>query len=192
MYGLAILSRTGTVDPVTLMEIKAHVNQDHDYDDTLLTSLVAAASEMVEESQGKIFRQASMRLTLPNWPAMGVFYLPRYPVQSVTSIEYLPDGEDDWVTWAASNYRTQLDTLPPTIVTKKDIVLPTTSLEAGNVVRVTFVAGYANGAVPEKAKHAIKLLVAHWYANREAVTTGTIATVIPDAYRSLIMGDRLW
>ena len=48
---------------------------------------------------------------------------------------------------------------------------------ASDAVRITATAGYANiQAVPEVAKHAIRLLVGHWYENREAVVTGTISS----------------
>ncbi len=35
-------------------------------------------------------------------------------------------------------------------------------------------------------KMATLLLIGHWYINREAVVTGTIATTVPLAYESLI------
>lgn len=35
-------------------------------------------------------------------------------------------------------------------------------------------------------KLAALLLIGHWYTNREAVVTGTIATTLPLAYESLI------
>ncbi|MNQ91198.1 Phage gp6-like head-tail connector protein [compost metagenome] len=35
-------------------------------------------------------------------------------------------------------------------------------------------------------KLAALLLIGHWYTNREAVVTGTIATTLPLAYDSLI------
>lgn len=46
-------------------------------------------------------------------------------------------------------------------------------------VRITFVAGYsADGSlVPEVIKRGMKLLIAHWYGNREAVMAGTMGEV---------------
>ncbi len=37
---------------------------------------------------------------------------------------------------------------------------------------------------------AALMLISHWYTNREAVVTGTIATTIPLAYASLIQAYR--
>lgn len=191
-YGLAVVSRTGTEDPVSLTEIKAHVRQDHDADNTVLSDLVSAASETVEDAQSKVFRKATMTLTLPHWPASGVIKIPRYPVVSVDSVTYLEEGESSATTLAASNYRVETDHLPPRIVLLKNKQWPSASLEAGMPIAVNFTAGYADGAVPEKSKHAIKLLVGYWYNSRESVVTGTIATELPEAFRSLVLRDRLW
>ena len=57
---------------------------------------------------------------------------------------------------------------------------------------VTFVAGHANAAAaPSQLKAAIKLLVAHWYENREPVVTGTIATDIQFTIESLLGLNRV-
>lgn len=191
MYGLAITSRTGA-DPISLAEIKEQVSQDHDLDDDLLTALRDAAIETVEEAQSTILAQATMTLTLSYWPRDGVFVIPRYPVQSITSITYLEEGESTPTTWAASNYRLESDTFPPRVVVKKDIITPTASLESGNPITITFVAGYADGQVPDTPLQSVRFLTAHWYANRESVAVGTIATKIPDTFMSLIMRGRLW
>lgn len=54
-------------------------------------------------------------------------------------------------------------------------------------VQVVYVAGYgAASDVPANVRQAILLQVGHMYANREAVVTGTIATTIPLAVRSLL------
>jgi hypothetical protein len=41
--------------------------------------------------------------------------------------------------------------------------------------------------VPAELRQAVALLVGHWYQNREAVITGTIATEVDLAYRSLVV-----
>lgn len=49
------------------------------------------------------------------------------------------------------------------------------------------VAGGEEGqALTSALKLAALLLIGHWYTNREAVVTGTIATTLPLAYESLI------
>lgn len=54
-------------------------------------------------------------------------------------------------------------------------------------VQVTYVAGFGGlYTVPDAIKTAIKMLVAHWYENREAVTPGPLSPV-PMAVEALLM-----
>ena len=53
-----------------------------------------------------------------------------------------------------------------------------------NAVTVRFVAGYTS--VPAGIKAAMKLLIGHWYKNREAVNVGNIVNVMPLAVESLL------
>jgi Phage gp6-like head-tail connector protein len=43
---------------------------------------------------------------------------------------------------------------------------------------------------PASLDHAVLLLVGHWYANREAVITGTIASTVPMAFDALVAPHR--
>ncbi|MGB0437664.1 MAG: head-tail connector protein [Mycobacterium sp.] len=192
MYGIAITARTGSLDPVTSTEIKAHVRQDHTADDTVLADLVSAAALKVEDDMGTVLREATLTLTMDRWPTSGVIAIPRFPVQSVGSVTYLEEGEVSATTLSSTLYRVDTTSLPPRLVLKKNQQWPTDALEHGAPITVTFTAGYADGAVPEREKHAVKLLVGHWYANRESVVTGTIAQNVPESYRSLVLGSRLW
>jgi uncharacterized phiE125 gp8 family phage protein len=64
---------------------------------------------------------------------------------------------------------------------------PDTDLDP-NSVEVEFKAGYGTAAanVPDTIKAAMKLLVGHWFENREEVITGTISTDIPMATKALL------
>ena len=46
------------------------------------------------------------------------------------------------------------------------------------------------GEVPSRVLQAIRLLVGHWYANRESVVTGTTATEIPFTVKALLSQRR--
>lgn len=191
-YGLSLARVDGTNAPVSLAEAKAHVRQDHSADDTVLSDLVSACAEAVEDAQGRVLQKSTVTLTLDEWPSDGVIRLPRFPVQSVTSITYLEEGQSSATTLSSSLYRVDTNSLPPRVVLKKNQQWPTASLEYGAPITVTFVAGYENNTWPEKSKHAVKLLLGHWYAHREAVVSGTISVQVPESYRSLILQDRLW
>jgi uncharacterized phiE125 gp8 family phage protein len=59
-----------------------------------------------------------------------------------------------------------------------------TALDA---VQVEFTAGYGDTAdtVPATARQVVKLLLSHWYENREGVLTGTISKPLEFAISSL-------
>jgi uncharacterized phiE125 gp8 family phage protein len=52
-------------------------------------------------------------------------------------------------------------------------------------VQITYLAGYGGAAnVPKPAVHAIKMLVGHWYANREAI--GSAGQNVPLGVHALL------
>ncbi len=59
---------------------------------------------------------------------------------------------------------------------------------------MTFIAGYGDAAedVPTPLRHAMQLLVRHWFDQRTPVIVGTSAMDVPLAYHALIGPYRLW
>jgi uncharacterized phiE125 gp8 family phage protein len=93
--------------------------------------------------------------------------LPVPPLQSVTSITYV-DSNGDTQTLATDQYQVDALSTPGRVLPAYGVSWPTTRCQA-NAVNITFVAGYGlAAAVPATAKHAIKLLLSHWYENRES------------------------
>lgn len=114
---------------------------------------------------------------------------PLAPLQSVSSIQYRAATDGTLTTLASSGYDVDTDSKPGRITPSYGNVWPVARWQP-NAVLVTFVAGYgAASAVPEAIKAAIKLLVGHWYENREAVVTGTIATQLPLTVEALLMSQ---
>jgi uncharacterized phiE125 gp8 family phage protein len=81
-------------------------------------------------------------------------------------------GATQTLTWAQSGtqeFRLDRDHVPALIYPLYLSVWPSVRLD-DKAVQITYLAGYGGAAnVPTPAKHAIKMLVGHWYANREAV-----------------------
>lgn len=192
MYGLSIARASGSERIVTTVDAKAHLHVDHGDEDSLIERLIDAATEHYESQTGHIVRQSDVTLTLPCWPSGHTIPLPRSPVSSVTSVTYLEEGESSATTLSSSLYREETTTDRPAIVLKANQDWPTASLENGHPITVVFVAGYATASVPESDRAAILLMVGHLYENREAVVIGTIATVLQEAYRALVMQRRRW
>lgn len=55
-------------------------------------------------------------------------------------------------------------------------------------LRVAYVAGYGTNAadVPAPIRHAILMLVGHWFANREAIAVGVAPSVVPLGVEALL------
>jgi uncharacterized phiE125 gp8 family phage protein len=102
----------------------------------------------------------------------------------VTSITYT-DENGVSQTWAASLYL--VDPAGGRIQPAYGQVYPSTRAGILNAVAVRFVAGYgaAATAVPENLRHAMKLLIGHWFLHRESVTPETM-TELPHAVEALL------
>ena len=123
----------------------------------------------------------------PNDSRSTTIHLPRSPVQSVTSVQYV-DTAGDTQTLAASKYRVDTKSLVPRITPAYGEVWPPTH-PVTNAVTITLVAGYGDDPsdVPEPLKHAIKLGVATYYDPvRSDVLVGTSAQELPQASRYLL------
>lgn len=176
------------VEPVTLTEAKLHLRVDHSTDDTLITSLIVAARQYVEDVTWRALVTQTLEVTLDDWPDGEMLVLPRPPLASVTSVKYV-DSDGTETTWAAGNYQVVTQGTPGRLVLAYGVSWPSVTLRAANGITVRYVAGYGlAAAVPDLLKTAIKLMVGHWYENREAtvVAAGTVATELPLAVQSIL------
>lgn len=154
-------------EPVTLEEAKAHLRVDFTEDDTLITSLVAAAREQAENYICAPIRCRTETKTTKGFPAC--YHLPH--LVSVESIEYGGETFSDFVVLG-------------------DMVSgdwPSTN----ELVEITYKAGYPlddneEQTVPQVIKQAMLLTVGHLYENRETVITGTISTELPMTTEALL------
>lgn len=145
--------------------------------DAQVQRLIEAAVEHVEQYTRRALITQTWRLTLNCFPTE--ILLPRPPVQSVSSITYV-DDDGAAQTLSTSLYQTCLDSSPVRIVPAYNQTWPTIR-NIPEAVKVTYIAGYGDAGtdVPQQLRHAILLLVAHWFENREAVVVGTSANDVP-------------
>lgn len=163
-----------TAEPVSVAEAKLHVRQDDADDDELIRSLIVAAREYTENFTRRALMTQTWDLKLDTFPYCDEIWLPKAPAVSVTSITYV-DNDGVTQTWSTSAYTTDFPTGPHArqgrIVRAYQQTYPQTRMVV-NAVAVRFVCGYgAAAAVPAGIKQAMKLLIGHWYENREAVLT---------------------
>jgi uncharacterized phiE125 gp8 family phage protein len=176
-----------TSEPVTLTELKALLRVDTSDEDTLLATLLTAARQYAEEFQNRACVPQTWDLSLDCFPAL--IRLPRAPLASVTSITYL-DGDGASQTLAANQYRVDTATEPGRVTPAYGVSWPATQTIT-NAVVVRFVAGWASAAlVPAPIKHAIALLVSHWFEHREPALANGL-TELPFAVESLLWQHRL-
>lgn len=198
-------------EPLSLAETKLHLRVDLDDDDALISALIAAARQVCETEQRRALITSTWELTLdgfPYWSAALPFahphgtayslerprantrqkiHLDRPPLQSVESITYVgPAGST--VTLDPSKYRV-VPGSPGLVVPAYGLTWPSTRLQP-EAVSIIFVSGYGGAAdVPDSTKVAMRLLIGHWYENREAVVTGTIAAELPIAVKALLAAE---
>lgn len=151
-------------EPVTLTEAKTWLKVEVDADDALITSLIQAAREMVENFTNRKLLPQTVTEKFDSFPSDNIV-LSAAPLSAVTSVAYT-DENGDSQTLSASKYIVQDFALPAQISVAYSESWPTTRNEA-DAVTVTYTVGYADAdSVPAALKNAIKLSLAYWYQNR--------------------------
>lgn len=166
---------------VTLALAKQHLEYEASDRDTLIQSYIDAAKAHIEHHTGLLLtrRETVLRFEgFHRWIDLRVG-----PNPEVVSLKYV-DSEGDEQTVATTDYRLIGNRLHPV----------TAFPHAPYGMAVTVEAGYDggdNGTVPADIISAQLLLIGHWFANREAVALGTIATEVPLAVEALCRPHRL-
>lgn len=155
------------LEPVTLTEAKKHANVIATDDDALLTSLIAAARELVEQDTSRALINQTWAVELHDW-WIDRIELPRPPLVSVTHVKYV-DASGVTQTLPASYYDLDTRREPGVLWWDEDVTSQPALSDAANAVVITYVAGFGAtaAAVPARAKQAILLLVSHWYRYRD-------------------------
>lgn len=172
---MALVLVTGpTQEPLTLEEAKLHLRVDHTDDDAYIAMLIITARNMVENHTGRALLTQTWDYTLSDFPRRGFITLPLAPLQSVTSITYY-DTAGAGTVYGTSNYQVDAYGAPGRVALGYGLSWPSTTLRTANGVVIRFVAGYAStGAVPQDIKHAMLLIIGHFYENREDTTTASV------------------
>lgn len=171
------------IEVVPTTDMRNHLRIDHTEDDDYIDAVVRAA---VLRAESYLNRKLITQTWTATWPdfdyatdASGVIIpLPFPPLQSVSSITYY-DTNNSQQTYSSANYRTVTSRKEMGFI-ELDQSSSWPSLYArADAVTVTFICGYGGTAssVPEDIIHAIKLIAASFYENRESVTDMKLAEV---------------
>jgi uncharacterized phiE125 gp8 family phage protein len=150
-----------TSAPVTNTQVKAYLRITDTSEDTLITSLVLAATRQCEQYMGRAIVSQTWRLTADFSP--GVVYLPMGSVSSVTSV-IITDDDGTATTQSTAIYNTKL--LENACVFLKNGECWTTSTRAIGQFQVNYVAGWAVASVPDALTDAVQAQVAWLYEHR--------------------------
>lgn len=167
--------------PISLKEAKNHLRVGLDWtdDDDYIDTLIASATQSVEQFLHRRLITQTWYYYLMEWPDKSNIVLPFGKLQSVTSIKYKDDtGAES--TWDSGEYIVDIDSDPGEVVLGYDEVYPTVTLYPSNPITIEFVCGYGTpGSDVENAiRHAIKLTISDLYENRETmVITGGISLI---------------
>jgi uncharacterized phiE125 gp8 family phage protein len=123
------------------------------------------------------------------WPDRASFRLPRPPLQSVISIQFVDGATGNVLVQDPSTYLVDTATRPGRIAPVPGSIWPIIKQQL-NAVTISFQAGFGPGpaSVPEPIRLAIKLLVAHWFETRHAVVDYNMAQV-PLAVDALLASE---
>jgi uncharacterized phiE125 gp8 family phage protein len=170
-------------EPVTLAEAKAWSRVEIDDDNDLLTGLIVAARALVEARARITVVNQTRELVLSGDDVptgSDVVRLPRGPLVSVTSAKYYTGGV--LTTWSSANYVAALG-VPGLIAPAVGQSWPTCD-DRPDALAIRYGCGHGAALVNVPAdvaalvRVAMRLLIAHWYANRETVIVGSISAAI--------------
>lgn len=199
----ATLVTPPSIEPIDIQEARDHLRVVSDDEDTLIEALIKVARELAEVQSGRCFISQTWRATYNEFPGFPVspslwsnsvasradrvgFDLPRSPVISVSSVKYTDEAGVEQ-TMPSTDYTLISDEAAARVILAYGKSWPTARDEE-NAVRIQFVAGYGSNKenVPSVFRHAIKLILGHYFENREPYITGTIVAEIPWAAKALL------
>lgn len=175
--------------PITLAEAKTHLRVDSSAEDAYIAGLIAAAVALCD-AQGTLGR-AMVTQTWSKWvpQSPGIVRIGMGPFISLTGVDYY-DADNAIQSATLSDFEVRLDGDFVNIRPKSDKVWPNAYIRDDSI-KFTFTAGFGAAAdVPDGIKHALLMLVGHWYQNREAVNDASLKEV-PMAVEALLGNERV-
>ena len=152
--------------------------------DAEIEAIIPTARQMIEnEANSGLITQSWYRWYDWHFPCR--MELPWGPLQSITAITYT-DGNGDTQTLSTDIYTADPDGDPAAVFLAYNQVWPVTRC-VQKAVRVEYVAGYGDDAVdvPEALRHAVAVMTAELFNNREA-TAPVALQQVPWGIKQLI------
>lgn len=183
-----VLTTPPALSPVSLAEAKAHLRVDSNDEDTLIQTLIDAATAHFDGWSGTLGRcliNQVWTVGLDGWPASGCVRLP-FPGVSAVTVKYW-DASNAEQSVSGEDVSIYADERGAVVRFSDGFSYPALYDDMANPVQIAATAGYGAGSsdVPASIRAAILLVVGHLYQNREAVTTGA-AMQLPLGVQALV------
>lgn len=185
-----VITSGPAIEPVTLAEAKAHLRLDGTVEDALIQSLIITARMHIEAALGLALMTQTWKWCLDRWPKGQRLSIPIRPVQSVQSVIIWMDNDISRII-PLSQFYLDGQSAPARLVWLASNPPPDPGRVA-NGIEISFAAGFGSAAsdIPATVRHALLLLVAHWYENREPVEIGSAINAIPAMVTELLAPHR--
>jgi uncharacterized phiE125 gp8 family phage protein len=178
---LDITTQPVGTDIISLADMKEFLRVDHSDEDTTITAILNAAVQSCQDYTNRHFTTSNFTYYRDSF---GCYEFPVGPINSITSITY-QDVKNDTETLDTDYYYSDFKREPARLAFSETFQLYEDTYNA------IVVSGTLGEAPAEPIKHAIRLLTAHYYENRRAVITGTIATELPLGVQALLNPYRI-
>ncbi len=177
----------------TLAELKKQCEVEHDLDNEYLEALGAVAESALSGPE-TVYRQGWIdqvwQDVRPAFPC-ATDVLTMAPVTSIQAITYM-DGAGAEQTVPGSDYYVATSHLGGHVRLVPDASWPTDVIARQDAVKIEYAVGYGAtaGHVPASVRHALLLLVGHYYRHREAVILTGAPKELPQGVAALMQPYR--
>lgn len=163
-----------------------HTHIGHSVEDGLISQWIRSARQHAENYQYRAYITQTLQLTFDAFPAT-CFFLPRAPLQAVSSIRYYGTDNAEY-TIDAAEYFVDTSSEVGRVSLNFGLTWPGVVLRPINGFVVEFTAGYGDAAddVPSYVKDAIYLYCSHRYEYRTSEGGS-----IPDQFYNILSPERM-
>jgi len=179
-----------SVEPLTLDEAVRHLQLAVGDDNAYVQSLIQVARDVAEGQTGRALMNSTWLAATGEWPRCGLLAISVAPLSAVTFVKYYAEGDTVLTTLSASEYVVATAVTPAVIVFGETFTRPSLAARP-DAVQITFTAGAANPTLVDPSlKHALRILVRHYYDHPEAVAERTF-TDLPYGIQHLLLSNRV-